>query len=141
MFEEEAQLCKGGIPMIEQESPAVAIAREHAEAWSNHDWARAREGLAGDVHVTATTTQPTMAATNLTGVDDYMDGLIAFAQAVVPGSARVLASVGDERNALLMLTVEADLGGGKVTLPAARLYLLDEDEKIKAEQVVFFAAA
>jgi SnoaL-like domain len=141
MFEEEIPTCKGGIPMIEQESPAIAIAREHAEAWSNHDWAKAREGLADDVHVTATTTQPTMAATNLTGVDDYMDGLIGFAQAVVPGSARVLASVGDERNALLMLTVEADFGGGKVTVPAARLYLLDEDEKIKAEQVVFFATA
>jgi len=27
-----------------------------------------------------------------------------------------------------------------VTLPAARLYLLDEDEKIEAEQIIFFAA-
>ena len=68
-----------------------------------------------------------------------MRGLIEFAQAVVPGSQRVIASVGDERNALLMLTVEADFGGGPVTLPAARLYLLDEGDKIKAEQVVFFA--
>jgi hypothetical protein len=81
-----------------------------------------------------------MPATNLAGIDDYMRGLIQFAQAVVPGSARVIASVGDERNALLMLTVEADLGGGKVTLPAARLYLLDENSKIKAEQVIFYAA-
>jgi hypothetical protein len=38
----------------------------------------------------------------------------------VPGSARVIASVGDEQNALLMLTVEADLGLGRVTRPAAR---------------------
>jgi hypothetical protein len=45
----------------------------------------------------------------------------------VPGSARMIASIGDERNALLMLTVEADLGAGKATLPAARLYLLDEN--------------
>jgi hypothetical protein len=59
----------------------------------------------------------------------------------VPGSARVIASVGDERNARLMLTVEADFGGGKVTLPAARLYLLDEAEKIKVEQVVFYMTA
>ncbi len=122
-----------------QDSPAVAVARAHAEAWSTHDWARAREGLAEDVYVTVTTTQPAMPATDLIGVDDYMRGLVEFAQAVVPGSARVLASVGDERNALLMLTVEADLGGGRVTLPAARLYLLDEDDKIKDEQVVFFA--
>jgi hypothetical protein len=59
----------------------------------------------------------------------------------VPGSARVLASVGDDRNALLMLTVDADFGRRKVTLPAARLYLLDEDDKIKVEQVVFYAAS
>jgi len=38
-----------------------------------------------------------------------------------------------------MLTVEADFGGGKMILPAARLYLLDDDNKIKAEQVIFFA--
>jgi hypothetical protein len=124
---------------IHQDSPAVAIARAHAEAWSNHDWDTARNMLAADVQVTATTTQPIMPATNLTGVDDYMDGLIKFARPVEPGSARVIASVGDERNALLMLTVEADFGGGKMTLPAARLYMLDEDHKIKSEQVVFFA--
>ena len=81
-----------------------------------------------------------MSATDLTGADDYMDGLVEFAGAVAPGSARVLAGVGDERNALLLLTVEANFGGGKVTLPAARLYLFDEDDKLKAEQVVFFAA-
>ena len=126
---------------VQQDSPAVAVARAHAEAWSNHDWETARASLAADVHVTVTTTQPTMAATDLCGADDYMRGLIEFARAVVPGSARVLASVGDERNALLLLTVEADLGGGKVMLPAARLYLLDEDGKIEAEQVVFYAAS
>jgi hypothetical protein len=123
-----------------QESPAVAIARAHVQAWSNHDFDTARNSLAADVKVKATTTQPVMPDTNTAGVDDYMRGLIQFAQGVVPGSARVIASVGDERNALLMLTVEADLGGGKVTLPAARLYLLDENDKIKAEQVIFYAA-
>jgi SnoaL-like domain len=126
---------------VSQDSPAVAVARAHAEAWSNHDWDTAREGLAAAVHVTVTTTQRGVTPTDLTGVDDYMRGLIQFAQAVVPGSARVLASIGDERNALLMLTVEADFGGWKVTLPAARLYLLDEGDKIKAEQVVFYTAS
>jgi SnoaL-like domain len=125
---------------VQHDSPAVAVARAHAEAWGNHDWTTARERLAPDVHVTVTTTQPTMPTTNLTGREQYMRGLIEFAKAVVPGSARVLASIGDERNALLMLTVEADLGGARVTLPAARLYLLDEDDKIKVEQVVFYAA-
>ena len=52
----------------------------------------------------------------------------------------MIASVGNEQTALLMLTVEAEFGAGPVTLPAARLYLLDEDEKIKAEQMIFFAA-
>jgi hypothetical protein len=40
-----------------------------------------------------------------------------------------------------MLTVEANLGGGKVTLPAARLYLLDEDDKIKVDQVIFYTTS
>jgi hypothetical protein len=123
----------------QHEPPAVAIARAHVEAWSNHDFDTARNSLAPDVKVTATTTQPFPPATDLTGVDNYMIGLTQFAQAVVPGSLRVIASVGDERNALLMLTVEADFGGEKATLPGARLYLLDESDKIKVEQVVFYA--
>ena len=49
----------------------------------------------------APTTEPVMKDTNLTGADDYMCGLIKFAQAVVPSSAREIASVGSERNALL----------------------------------------
>ena len=79
-------------------------------------------------------------ATDLTGADDYMTGLTQFAQGVVPGSLRVLASTGDERNALLMLTVQADFRAGKVTLPGARLYLLDDNDKIKTEHVIFYAA-
>jgi hypothetical protein len=67
-------------------------------------------------------------------------GLIAFAQGVLPGSARVIASVGDERTALLMLTVQTAGGpdGAQITLPGAWLYLLDENGKIKVEQVVFY---
>ena len=126
--------------MVKIESPAVAIARAHVEAWSNHDFDAARGSLASDVEVSASTTQQYPPPTKLSGVDDYMSGLTQFAQGVVPGSARLIASVGDERNALLMLTVDADFGGGNVTLPAARLYLLDEDGKIKVEQVVFYAA-
>jgi len=124
----------------QHESPAVAIARAHVEAWSNHDFDAARSSLAADVKVTATTTLPIMPATDLSGADDYMVGLTQFAQAVVPGSLRVIASAGDERNALLMLTVEADLPVGRMTLPGARLYLLDETGKIKVEQVIFYAA-
>ena len=124
----------------QQESPAIAVARAHVEAWTNHDFDTAWSALALDVRVTAITTQPMPPATDLTGVDDYMVGLTQFAQAVVPGSLRILSSTGDERNALLMLTVEADFGAGKATLPGARLYLVDENNKIKTEHVIFYAA-
>jgi SnoaL-like domain len=125
---------------VQLDSPAVAVAREHAEAFSNHDWDRARRSLAEDVHVTATTTIPGMKDTDLTGIEDYMQGLIEFAQPIVPGSARILATVGDERNSLILLTVQGAFGpdGAMVTLPGARLALLDEDGRIKEERVVFF---
>jgi ketosteroid isomerase-like protein len=128
------------MPVI-QDSPAVAIVRAYAEAWSNHDWDRARESLAADVHFTVTTTEPTTKDIELSGIKNYMRGLIKFAGTVVPGSAQVIASVGDERNALILLTVRAALGpdGASVTLPLARLALLDDENKIKDEQVVFFA--
>ena len=122
----------------QHQSPAVAIARAHVQAWSNHDFDTARGGLAPDVRVTATTTQPTPPATDLTGTDSYMVGLTQFAQAVVPGSLRILASAGDQHNALLMLTVEVDFGAGKATLPGARLYLLDKHDKITTEHVIFY---
>jgi hypothetical protein len=127
---------------VNQESPAVAVARAHVGAWGNHDFDAARSSLAAGVKVDVTSTNGTMTVARSTGIDDYMTGLIEFGQAVVPGSQRVLASIGDEHNALLMVTVRAAFGPGapELTLSAARLYLLDEDEKITAEQVIFFAA-
>jgi hypothetical protein len=41
-----------------------------------------------------------------------MEGRIAYAQLIVPGSVRVLASTGDERNALLTLNVKGRDGVG-----------------------------
>jgi hypothetical protein len=122
---------------LNQDSHAVKVARAHVDAWSEHDFDTARKGLAASVHVVATTTKPVMPETDTTGVDAYMQGLEAFAQAVVPGSARLIASTGDDHNALLMLTAEADFGAGKIPLPAARLYLIDDADKIKVEHVVF----
>jgi hypothetical protein len=52
------------------ESPAVVIARAHVDAWSHHDFDTARRSLAAGIRVTATSTQPTMPSTSLTGVDD-----------------------------------------------------------------------
>lgn len=126
--------------MIETESPAIGIAKAHVEAWSHNDWEAARKLLASEVKVVVTTTQPIMAPVDTTGVDAYMEGLIKFGKVVVPGSAGVIASTGDKHNALLMVTVEADFGGGRVTLPAARLYLIDDNQQIKAEQVIFYAS-
>ncbi len=125
---------------FDHEPAAVVIARAHVEAWSNHDFDAARRMLADDVKVTATSTNPAMPETNLTGAASYMEGLIAYAEPVVPGSLHLLASTGDERNALLTLTVKMAGGpfGAGTTAPCARLYLLDEHGKIKTEQVIFY---
>lgn len=122
------------------DSRAVAVARAHVEAWSRHDFDTTRSMLADDVKVNAMTTNPAISDTDLVGADLYMEGLIAFAGAVVPGSQNVIASVGDDRNALLTLTVKtAGPPYGKLTLPGARMYLINEDGKIQAEQVIFYA--
>ena len=126
----------------EHESPAVAIARAHVEAWGNHDFDTARSMLAPDVRVRVTTTAPYPPDTDLTGADNYMEGLHAYAEPIVPGSVTVLASTGDDRNALLLLspTMAGGPFGDGTTAPCARLYLIDDNGKIKSEQVVFYLA-
>jgi hypothetical protein len=126
----------------QHEPPAVAIARAHVEAWSNHDFDKARSMLAPDVNVTASSTTPGLPRADLTGADSYMEGLIAYAQPIVPGSVSVLATTGDERNALLLLSLTMAGGpfGEGTTAPCARLYLIDDSGKIKTEQVVFYLA-
>jgi len=105
------------------ESRAVAIARAHCEAWSNHDYDKARNLLAPDVKVTVTSTLEGLPKTDSTGADDYMKGLIMFADTVKPGSLQVNQTVGDDRNALLMVTVKTEGPPfGPTTPPAARLY-------------------
>jgi hypothetical protein len=123
-----------------QESRAVSVAVAHVEAWSKHGYDSARAALAPDVKVTVTSTIDGMPKTDTVGVDDYMTGLVELADTVVPDSLRVDGSIGDERNALLLVTVKtAGPPTGSMTLPAARLYLLDENNKIRAEQVIFYA--
>ena len=119
-------------------SKAVDLAVAHCEAWSHHDWDTARKALADDVTVTSTTTMPGAPKADLDGPDAYMEGLRAFAEMVVPGTLQVNAGVGDERNALVQVTVQTDGPPfGPLTLHGARLYLFDEDDKIKDEQVIF----
>jgi len=124
----------------DQQSPAVAAALAYVDAWSNHDFDTACAWFAPDIKVTVTTTHPEVPDAHLAGVEECSQGLVQFARTVVPGSAQVIASMGDQRNALLVMTVMAQMDGQKVTVPAARLYLLDDDNKIKAEQIIFYAA-
>jgi SnoaL-like domain len=126
----------------QRDSKAVAIARAHVEAWSNHDFDTARSMLAPDVSVTVTSTTPGLPRTDLTGADNYIQGLTAYAQPVVPGSVQFLASTGDDRNALVVLSLTMAGGpfGEGTTAPCARLYLIDDNGKIQTEQVVFYLA-
>ena len=114
------------------DSRAVALARAHLEAWTNHDFDTVRGNLAEDVQFYSP-------AANLVGIDEYMDaprGLTQFAKQVVPGSLRIFAAMGDERNALIMYEVST---ASKV-FPSAQIWLLGEDGKIKVERIVSYMA-
>src|SRR6202035_245416 len=88
------------------ESPAVALALAHLEAWTQQDFETVRGNLAEDVQFFSP-------AADLTGVDEYMDaprGLRQFAKQVVPGSLHIIAAVGNEQNALIMYEVSTEGG-------------------------------
>ena len=120
-------------------SPAVKLARAHVEAWGRKDFDTARTSLAPNVTVTTSSTNPDIPRADLAGVDDYMQGLILFAQSIVPGGIQVTDSAGDDRYALLMVTTKVDGPPyGKLTIHNARLYRFDENDKIAAEQVIFY---
>jgi len=124
------------------DSPALAIARAHIDAWSSKDYDKTRSMLAADVHVTATSSFAAMQPTDLTGPDAYMEGLQAFADPIVPGSVRELGAVGDDLNALILLDLELAGGpfGAGVHAPCARLYQTDSEGRIRIEQIVFYVA-
>jgi hypothetical protein len=124
--------------MTQQDAPAVAIARTHIQAWSHHDWEKTRELLAPDVHAVVTGTQRD--TTELTGIETYMERKKKGAQLVEPGSAQVISTIGDERNALILATMRIALGpgGSMVSMARAMLYLLDENKKIKEERDKYF---
>jgi hypothetical protein len=114
------------------------LALAHLEAWTQQDFETVRGNLAEDVQFFSP-------AANLTGVNEYMDaprGLRQFAKQVVRGSLRVIAAMGDGRNALIMYEVTTEGGpvGSKV-FPSAQTWLLDENGKIKVERIVSYAAA
>jgi hypothetical protein len=115
------------------DSPAVELARAHLEAWTNHDFDKARSNLAEDVQFFSP-------AANLVGIEEYMEGargLVQFAKQVVPGSLRIIAGTGDERNALIMYEVNTQGGPfGPRLFPSAQTWVLDETGKIKVERIV-----
>ncbi len=119
-----------------QDSRAVALARGHLEAWTNHDLDTARANLAEEVQFHSP-------AGTLVGIEQYMDGprgLAQFARQVVPGSLRVIAATGDERNALIMYEVSTEGGpAGSKVVPSAQTWLLDDAGKIKVERIVSYS--
>ena len=121
-----------GISQI-SDSLAVVIARSHLDAWTNHDLDGARRNLAEDVQFYSP-------AANLVGIEAYMDGprgLAQFAKQVVPGSLRIVAATGDDRNALIMYEVRTEGGPfGPRLFPSAQTWLLDESGKIKVERII-----
>lgn len=126
--------------MIETESKAVELALAHCEAWSKHDWAASRSLLGEKVEVTTSSPQPTMQVTHTIGADEYMEGLERFASTVKPGSLQVHGAVGDERTAVVLVTVTADFPGlGLVKISGGRSYLFDDRGKLVTEQVTFIA--
>jgi hypothetical protein len=123
-----------------QGSTAITIARVHINAWTHHDWEKTRELLAPDVYAVVTTTQPRKAPVELTGIDAYMAPKMKAAQLIEPGSVHEISAIGDERNALILITFRIGLGpgGAMVTMARAILYLLDENKKIKEERDEYF---
>ena len=124
------------------ESAAVGVALSHINSWSHHNWGTSMAFLAEDVKVVTMTTQKSLQGTQLSGADAYMVGLQEFASAVQPGSAKIISATGDKHNALVLLTVRAKFAptAPEITLAAARMYLIDDNQKIKSEQVIFYAA-
>jgi hypothetical protein len=126
--------------MKTQNSTAIGVARAHIDAWSHHDWDKTRDLLAPDVHAWVTSTQAGFGTSELTGIDAYMKPKIKAAQLVEPGSVHEISAIGDERNALILVTFRISLGpaGTMVTMARSCLYLLNEDEKISEERDAFY---
>lgn len=126
--------------MSQQDPTAAEVARAHVEAWGSRDYDRARASLAPGVHVVVSSVDPETPRVDTTGIEPYMEGLVEFGQAVLPGTSRVNSAIGDDSRALLQVTsrVKFDPNAPELTLHGARLYRLDDSQKIIDEQVTFF---
>jgi hypothetical protein len=121
-------------------SPAVSTALAHIHAWCRQDWDTTRDLLAPDVHAVVASTTPRFGGGEFTGLETYIDRKTKAARLIEPGSLRVLSTIGDERNALVLVTMRIGLGpgGAMVTLARSCLYRFDENGKIKDERDSFF---
>ena len=126
--------------MSMQDSTAITIVRAHIHAWTHQDWETTRELLAPDVHAVVTTTQPMKATAEMTGVDAYMETKRKAAQLIDPGSVQEISAIGDESNAMMLITFRIGLGPGgtMVTMARAILCSLDDHQKIKEERDEYF---
>lgn len=141
MKRDESQLQSKDRPRI-PEPRAVAVARAHVEAFTNRDFATAKSLLAKDVQFNVLTTTPNMKG--LSGeYEQFVEGIKAFGEAIVPGSVRIIDELGDDTRALLVFSYLAPWGpgGSKIRLVRSAHYFLNEEGKIKIEQVVFFPLA
>lgn len=125
---------------LQQNSAAVAAARAHAEAGDRHDYDAVRAAVADDVQLTMIAADPSFPKTDVNGVEAYILGLIQFKDAVVPGSTEVVEAVGDDTQALLTVNAKVKFGPDAPEMDArsARIYVLDDNGKIKIEHVIFF---
>lgn len=72
---------------------------------------------------------------------DAPRGLTQFARQVVPGSLRVIAAMGDERNALIVYEVRTGGGAlGSKVFTSAQTWLLDGSGKIKVERIISYVS-
>ena len=125
------------------EPTAVAVARAHVDAWGAGDYEVARGALAPEVHVVVSSVDPGAPRVDRTGVEEYMAGLVQFGQALLPGTTRVISASGDDARALLQVSSRVKFGADapEMVLDGARLYRLDESQRIIEERVIFFVSS
>ena len=116
---------------------AAAVAVKHIEAVTNHDYETARNVLADDVHFILVNAIPGFASPfEGNSIEEFMTA-ISSDNSLIPGSLKVLQSIGDDRQALIVVTVRATSPScGESTLLAARHYIINNSEKITNEQVI-----
>src|SRR5215472_5912546 len=122
---------------VSSPAKAVEIAIQHVEAFSTHDYERARSLLADDVHFLLITSIPGFPnPAEGHGVEEFMKAL-SSGNPLIPGSLQVINSTGDDHQAFITVSVKGTLPTQEpITFLAARYYMIDEHEKIKNELVI-----